>query len=58
MTKRMQYCFYCGQELGVYDNFGEPDHCGEPVCSREFRYMLQSEQLDAWIIRRLCSPRC
>lgn len=46
MVKRMQRCFNCGEELGVYDNFGELDHCGKPDCSREFRYMIECERAD------------
>jgi hypothetical protein len=46
MPKRMQHCFYCGAELGVYDNFGEPDACGERICQRELRYCYQSERAE------------
>lgn len=36
--EKMQYCFWCGDILGVYDaDPRDVDTCGEPVCEREAR---------------------
>lgn len=33
--KKMQHCFYCGEELGVYDAFGNRlETCGARECNR------------------------
>jgi hypothetical protein len=39
MAKRMQYCFYCGEELGIlYDKSSdELDTCGKRECNRAAR---------------------
>lgn len=35
MAKKMQHCFSCGAELGIYDMpYGEWDSCGNPECDR------------------------
>ena len=35
MAKRMQHCFYCGEELGIYSKFDDDlDTCGETECNR------------------------
>lgn len=46
--KRMQHCFWCGEELGVYDSYpGDIEHCGKPECAREARYAIQEQNADA-----------
>ncbi|MDO9527628.1 MAG: hypothetical protein Q7J27_00540 [Syntrophales bacterium] len=37
MAKRMQHCHWCGEELGIYDAFGEIESCGKPECDRSQR---------------------
>jgi len=38
MAKRMQYCDWCGKELGIYDAApGEIESCGELECNRNQR---------------------
>lgn len=38
MTKRMQHCFNCGKEIGIYNKpFGDLDTCGEAECNRAER---------------------
>lgn len=37
MAKRMQHCDWCGEELGIYDAFGEIESCGNPECNRNQR---------------------
>lgn len=34
---KMQRCFYCGDELGVYADSDPLDHCGKSECAREAR---------------------
>lgn len=46
--KRMQHCFWCGEELGVYDSYpGAIECCGKPECSREARHAQQELDADA-----------
>jgi hypothetical protein len=46
--KKMQHCFYCGEELGVYDNFGERyETCGKSECNREARNCEAAERDEA-----------
>lgn len=41
----MQYCDYCGEELGVYERYpGEPESCGKPECNREIQAMQRAER--------------
>jgi hypothetical protein len=45
--KKMQHCFFCGQELGVYDSYpGDIEDCGEPQCAREARYERQAQEAE------------
>jgi hypothetical protein len=45
MVKRMQFCFYCGEELGVYNSWpGDIESCGAKDCERELKYQLQAER--------------
>lgn len=40
---KMQHCFNCGEELGVYvGTWGEPEVCGKSECQREARYQDQA----------------
>lgn len=46
--KKMQHCFYCGEELGVYEPFGNYlDTCGSPECEREARAAEAAEREEA-----------
>jgi hypothetical protein len=42
MTERMQYCFNCGEELGVYKRYRDepPECCGRRECQRELRDVM------------------
>lgn len=40
--EKMQHCFNCGEELGVYcKNYCDIDTCGKPECNREARHAEQ-----------------
>ena len=44
--KKMQHCFWCGEELGVYDSYGQNyDTCGKRECEREAA-RLQAQERD------------
>lgn len=48
MAKRMQRCFNCGEELGVF--FATSDEilsCGEPECERYAREAHEEQRRDA-----------
>lgn len=46
--KRMQHCFWCGEELGVYETYrGDIEHCHQPECARQARYAMQEQDADA-----------
>lgn len=37
--EKMQHCFYCGEELGIYYKpYNVLDTCGKQECNREARY--------------------
>lgn len=41
MKEQMQYCDWCGEELGVYKKYyGDVDTCGKLECQREMRYII------------------
>lgn len=44
--KRMQHCFWCGEELGVGVHYhgDEPECCGKPECQRELRDELRAQR--------------
>lgn len=47
MTKKLQHCFNCGEELGVYDAYpGDLQTCGKTECEREARSAEQGERDD------------
>lgn len=42
---KMQYCHYCGEELGAYaPTYNEPQSCGRRECERELRAMVREER--------------
>ena len=47
--KRMRHCFWCGVELGVYDDIdSDPlDTCGKIECEREARNEARREREEA-----------
>lgn len=45
---KIQYCCYCGAELGVYVRmYGERDTCGAPECERRMRDDARAEREEA-----------
>ena len=47
MAKRMQHCFWCGEELGVGTQYpGDIETCGATECEREARYERQAAQAE------------
>ena len=47
--ERMQHCFNCGAEIGVYRSYpGDLDTCGARECEREARYQRQAESDDRY----------
>ncbi len=44
MTERMQHCFNCGEECGVFDNYyRDLVTCGKRDCQREAREQARYE---------------
>ena len=41
--KRMQYCFWCGQELGIRED-DAPDTCGKIECNRQLKNSCEAEE--------------
>jgi hypothetical protein len=45
---KKQYCFNCGEDLGVYEAYyGDLQNCGAPECMRAERETLQAEREEA-----------
>ena len=44
---RMQHCFNCGAEIGVYTDHEPLDTCGKRECEREARNQTEMERADA-----------
>jgi len=48
MAAKMQHCFNCGAECGVFDNYyRDLVTCGQRECEREARYQYQCDEADA-----------
>jgi hypothetical protein len=48
MTKRMQHCFNCGEQLGIFDSWpGDLDICGKIECQREQTYAYRCRDAEA-----------
>ncbi len=48
MAPKMQHCFNCGAELGVYQHDrGDIECCGARECQREMRDAIADEREDA-----------
>lgn len=44
---RMQHCFYCGEELGVYRHFPEDiESCGKSECQREMNKAYREREAE------------
>jgi len=43
MAKRIQQCFNCGEEMGVFDNYGEIVTCGKLECDKQARKQYEAE---------------
>ena len=45
MALKRQFCFQCGEDLGVYDAYPDENRqsCGNPECERELRDMERGE---------------
>lgn len=47
-TPKIQYCFNCGAELGVYIHYaGDIECCGKPECNREMQDTYRRERDEA-----------
>jgi hypothetical protein len=44
---KRQYCWWCGEELGVFIAWGPRITCGKIECEREARYDEQAERQEA-----------
>ena len=45
MSAKMQHCFWCGAELGVYEGrWRELEACGERECQRELIAAYRAEE--------------
>jgi len=43
--KRMQYCYWCGQELGIYERHSDDfDTCGKIECNRQLKNSHEAEE--------------
>ncbi len=50
MATRMQYCFNCGQELGVYASCpGDIEDCGSQKCVRAAREDMAAAREDRYL---------
>lgn len=48
MSEKMQHCFYCGEELGVYRHHpNDIEHCGSRECAREAMAAHRQERDEA-----------
>jgi hypothetical protein len=48
MAKRIQYCFNCGEDLGIFELWpGDLPTCGKRECEREARYAREAEDAEA-----------
>ena len=48
MAEKMQHCFNCGAECGVFDNYWRDlVTCGNRECDREATYVYQCQEADA-----------
>lgn len=46
--KKMQHCFYCGEEIGVFEAWpGDYEYCDKLECAREARYQQRADDADA-----------
>ncbi len=45
MAKIRHECFWCGEDLGVYDTWGSDDFytCGKPECDKAARRIYQED---------------
>ncbi len=47
-TPKMQHCFNCGEELGVYVHYvHDIECCGAQECNREMQNIYQQERDEA-----------
>lgn len=48
MAKRMQYCCWCGEKLGVYDSSdSQLEHCHQIECARQASRLAREIEADA-----------
>lgn len=46
--EKMQHCFNCGAELGIYRSYyGEIETCEQPECQREMRNWYADKEASA-----------
>ena len=43
MKAKMQYCFWCGQELGISE-YDAPDTCGKTECNNKLQNACGAEE--------------
>lgn len=41
---KLQHCFYCGEELGVYVAWDNLEACGKRECQRELQGAFREER--------------
>lgn len=45
--KKQQFCFNCGEPLGVFDAYGDRYlECGAPACAKEARYQQGCDEAE------------
>lgn len=44
---RQRYCFYCGEDIGIYADYEPTDTCGKAECERERRNIERQEREEA-----------
>lgn len=48
MAEKLQHCFNCGEECGVFDNhWRDLVTCGKRECEQEARYQYQCNDAEA-----------
>ncbi len=46
MAKKMRYCFWCGEKIGICESWDDFDTCGKPECDMAARRAHQEDTED------------
>ena len=49
MANKMQHCFWCGEDLGVYQSYpGDIEVCGKIECQKEARAAAREQRAERY----------